>query len=200
MDFVEEGEEGEAAVATRCRVCREILEDDNVQRVRKNRQRRCFKCNNAAAIKRRKDNVISGLQHKFYNSASKRWGKDVSHLWSAETVAYVWVRWNKRSVLSLENRPLYLCITCYKILAPGELPTRNDLVIVTSNEAQSLAKMRDPAMRLAKFAPAVRDMIDTENDGPAPLNIHIVPVTQPPPPMLELPSAKRAKIDGCGSE
>ncbi len=143
-----------------CSRCAAVLPADGRTRKRL-RPRRCQKCNNETALERRKDDPILRLQHKFQNNTVKHYKNADSSLWSRETIEFVWQRWNKTCAISGESDPLHLCI----VPATRDkevLPTRNQLVVLSSHVAQSLSR-NDNEKRLSRFSEEVRAKLLEEN-------------------------------------
>lgn len=116
------------------------MEDNREVRVR-NRQRACTKCRNQRAVERRRANPVSLLQHRWYNSATKLWPAADPSLWSMETVRGVYNRWGGCSVISEEADVDKLCVSYFhhKTATP---PALDELVLLTTKEAQSVARMK----------------------------------------------------------
>jgi hypothetical protein len=125
------------------------LEDDGKVR-KKNRARRCKRCHNLTVVKRRKEDPVKLLKHRLYNMMHRSHPGANPALHSRDLVERVLARWDSRSVISGVTDPSELCIISYRKLNPGELPEENDFVIVTSKEAQELAKL-DRDVRPARF-------------------------------------------------
>lgn len=117
----------------------------------KARGRRCKKCKNAAVVKRRHNNPCASLQHRLYNTFHRMWPNASSELWSMNTVRMVWERCEKKSVISGETNPQHLCISYkHKPSEKDEPPTIDDLVVMTTKEAQILAHCKSWD-RITKF-------------------------------------------------
>lgn len=137
-----------------CSACQTPLPDDGKTRKR-NRERKCKECNTAAAMKRRKEDPVRLLAHRFNNSC-RRVGAMDHDLWSMKTVKWVMDRWNGKSVLSDESNPELLCIVSY--FDTESVPIQKEhLVLVTSREAQSLARAKDRRLR---FPEEVRNIME----------------------------------------
>jgi hypothetical protein len=143
---------------THCFKCHAALEDTEEWRVRKRkRARQCNACSNAEALKRRKDDPIQMLRHRWYNVCAHRWPNADPSLWSIEMVKHVYERWEQKSVLSGESNVAHLCISYYRKHAGAQPPTENELVLLSGREAQSLAKKKD---REGAFPARVRELIE----------------------------------------
>lgn len=133
-----------------CCTCHAPLPDDGRTRKR-NRERRCKACNAAAAIKRRKEDPVRLLCHRL-NGACRRLGITDPHMWAPQTVKRAMERWGNRSVLSGESKPELLCLVSY--WDTNAVPLKPEhLVLVTSREAQSLARDKE---RTARFPAHVK--------------------------------------------
>lgn len=126
---------------SKCYVCGALLEDDGKVR-RRQCARRCRRCKNASLLARRRADPVLLLQHRFYNSVQRHWPDADPALWSVETVREVC---GGKSVLSQEDDTNLLCVSWVRKRAAKE-----ELVLVTTKEAQSLAHM-DEAKRVAQF-------------------------------------------------
>lgn len=112
---------------------------DDVKPKRKSRGRRCKKCKNAAVVKRRHKDPCALLQHRLYNTWRKLW-PEATELWTIETIRMVWERCDKKSLISGETNPDLLCISYqHKPRDKKDPPTIDDLVVITTKEAQVLA-------------------------------------------------------------
>lgn len=143
----------------RCSNCNQLLEDDGIPRKRK-KMRKCDRCTRAIRARRRKETPCSLLRSKWYCATSKKYPLISPDLRLMDTVEFVWNRWEGKSVISGIANASLLCITPYKLFDSGRDITRNDLVLVTSAEAQMLAKISDQNVRIAKFPPEVRAKIN----------------------------------------
>jgi len=124
-------------------------EEGNKKRTRKGK--RCKKCANAAVVKRRHANPCALLQHRLYNTFRKTWPNADPSLWSIETVKEVWERCEQKSVISGETNHKNLCISYKRRPAnKEEAPLLEDLVVITTKEAQALAHYSHEK-RLEKF-------------------------------------------------
>lgn len=113
------------------------------------RGRRCRQCKNAAVVRRRHTKPLALLQHRFYNSAHRMWPHADPSLWCIETVRTVYDRCQGKSVLSGESNAAHLCIS-FKHKDLQTPPPLEDLVVITTKEAQSLAHM-SPEKRAKHF-------------------------------------------------
>ena len=144
--------------ATHCSACQGTLPDDGKTRKR-NRPRKCKACNTAAAMARRKEDPVRLLCHRL-NNACRRLGITDPQMWSPQTVRRVWERWGGKSVLSDEGNPELLCIVSYWDTDRVPLCVEH-LVLVTSREAQSLARTAD---RRGRFPEHVQRAVE-EGEG-----------------------------------
>ncbi len=142
-----------------CASCERELPPDGKTRKRQ-RARRCHECITAAAIQRKHDDPILVLQHRLNGNLKKYWKDADPILWSRQTVKYVYERWDKKSVLSGETDPIHLCIV--PIIRLDEQPTREDLVLITSKEAQSLSRVSND-LRMAAFPASVQEQMQKKN-------------------------------------
>lgn len=118
---------------------------------KRNGGKRCRKCKNAAVVKHRHNDPCKRLQHRLYNTFHRMWPKADKNLWSMKTVKEVWERCEQKSVISGETNPELLCISYkHKPAEKDDPPLLEDLVVITSKEAQSFAKL-SLQDRLAKF-------------------------------------------------
>lgn len=139
---------------SQCISCNGALPDDGKTRKR-NRARKCKGCNLSAALKRRKEDPVRLLSHRFNNSC-RRMGVTDPQVWSPKTVKWVMDRWNGKSVLSDESDPQLLCLVSYFDTAVVPLK-KNHLLLVSSREAQSLARKKD---RTQHFPQNVREVME----------------------------------------
>jgi hypothetical protein len=145
---------------TNCSSCSAALPSDGISRKRQ-RARRCRKCNNDKALERRQNDPILRLQHKFQNNCMKHDKNTDPSLWSRETIEYVWNRWEKKCAISHERNVLHLCIVP-AVREKDTQPTRNQLVVLSSHIAQSLSR-QDNEKRLARFPQEARAKLLEEN-------------------------------------
>lgn len=90
---------------------------------------------------------------------------------SKETILLVWQRWGGSSVISGENNPMLLCVTTYNAPNDMTMPTRDDLILLTSREAQSLGRLSNER-RIAAFPPAVRAQMEPQGNNEIVLQRH----------------------------
>lgn len=122
------------------------------------RPRRCKACSAATVVKRRRDDPVKLLQHRWYNSCRKSsWIRNAT-LWSPATVQYVYQRWEKRSIISGTCEPEDLRIVPYHGKDHG-VPKTQELVLVTAREAQVLSK-KTGTTRASYFPPEVAQRIN----------------------------------------
>jgi len=136
-----------ATLLPTCRGCDAVLEDDGVVRVR-NRKRFCPKCRNGRAVAKRKQNPVSRLQHRWFNSASKLWPNADTNLWSIHTVQRVYKRWQQRCVITGDTDIQHLCVSYYRA-RKEDPPQIDELVLLSTHQAQRLAASgrNDPKWR-----------------------------------------------------
>jgi hypothetical protein len=68
----------------------------------------------------------------------------------------VWERWEQKSVISGETDWSLLCIVPYAKHDKDHPPGINDLVVVTTKEAQKMGKLKGEE-RASKFPQSIRD-------------------------------------------
>ncbi len=147
---------------TQCAQCKSELPHDGKQRKR-NRPRNCRKCNIDAAVKRRKDDPVRLLAHRWNNSCRRLYTDPHPSLWSPATVESVMVRCEHKSVISGEANAELLCVFPFfkETTTP---PQPKQLVIVTSREAQSIAKAKTQKERGARFPPHIQEQMEMAPD------------------------------------
>lgn len=131
-----------------CSQCNAELPNDGKTRKRV-RPRMCKQCTATATLKRRKSDHIQLLAHRWQNTIKRHWPTASPSMWCRATVQYVWDKCNGKSVLSDTSDPLFLCIAS-KVKIKDVPPTIDDLIIITSQEALSLARVNNER-RLAIF-------------------------------------------------
>ncbi len=146
---------------TQCTQCKAELPDDGKERKR-NRPRRCRKCNGEAAIKRRRMDPTRLLAHRFNNSCRRLYTDPHPSLWSPATVEGIMERCEHKSVVSGETNTDLLCIFPFfkDTSAP---PQPQHLLLCTSREAQSIAKCKTQEERSARFPQHIQDQMHDEN-------------------------------------
>lgn len=137
-----------------CPICAQPHADGKTRK----RPRRCKACANTTVVQRRRKDTVLLLQHRWYNSCRKGWMRDANAtLWSLETVRYVLQRWEQRSAISGPCAMEDLRIVPYHGKDHG-FPKTEELVLVTSREAQMLSK-KTGTSRTSHFPPAVAQRI-----------------------------------------
>lgn len=147
-----------------CNICSTPLVDDGKQR-KKKRPRRCDKCKMKKRLEKRNADPIKVLFHRWQSSAHKRWPSIDRTLLSTATVKLVWERYERKSVISGETDAKKLCIGCYGIVAPTVPTSVDQLVIITSAEAQRLSKIKVLEAHKAIFGPTFRVPTDASGIG-----------------------------------
>lgn len=134
-----------------CKKCNDPLVDDGQVR-KKKRPRTCGKCRAAQRISARHTDPIKMLFHRWQTAAHKRWPSIDRNLLTMDAVKRVWEQCGQKSVISGETDVKHLCISCYGIVSPM-VPTsiEDDLVIVTSLEAQRISKAKSAEVQKAMF-------------------------------------------------
>ncbi len=143
----------------KCSRCATNLPDDGKERKRA-RRRMCDTCKLEAERKRRKESPQAVLRSRWYSATYRKNPNIRAELRSLAAVELVYNRWEGKSVISGNANPKKLCITWYKTFDRDEDITLNDLVLVTSDESQALAKIKDQNLRVSRFPPEVRAKID----------------------------------------
>jgi len=141
-----------------CSQCSAELPDDGKTRKR-NRTRRCRKCNGEAAVKRRKEDPVKLLSHRLNNSLRRLYTDPPPSLWAPATVASIILRCNYQSVVSGETNMDLLCVFSF-FKDTTRVPRPEHFVIVTSREAQSIAKCKTQEERSARFPQHIRDQME----------------------------------------
>ncbi len=136
-----------------CLQCEAVLADDGRQRKR-NRPRRCQKCNSENATKRRRESPVLMLAHRWNNSCRRLYKNPPPSLWSPATVKAVLERCEYKSVISGTTDHELLCIFPF-FMDRTKLPRVDQLVILTSREAQSVSKAKTQEERAARFPAAI---------------------------------------------
>ena len=108
----------------------------------------CNTCACTAVLRHRRADASRLLSHRLYN-ALRRQGWSVPELSRPSSVRRLLKRWRGRSVLSgVRDSPANLCILpYYRELPPAEW----HCVLLTQQEARSLAHMREEAAAHARF-------------------------------------------------
>jgi len=140
-----------------CKVCNEKLDDDGKERKRK-RPRMCESCTKNSLAKRRKIPIYR-LKARWVTSCHRRRPLIDSNLVTLETIQHVFERWGGKSVISGDKDIEHLCITCYKPFNNSREITLNDLIIVTSQEAQKLSRIKNADLYQAKIPDEIRAQI-----------------------------------------
>ena len=105
------------------------------------RKRRCQYCTSRHVLKSRKNDPIKTLHHKFYNCIKRRWPDANSDVYSMTIVKYVYDKWKGVSAISGETNYHLLCIfPIYPSKNNPIPPTKDELVLITSQEAMSIAR------------------------------------------------------------
>jgi hypothetical protein len=91
------------------------------------------------ALERRHDDPILTLHHRFYNTVKRRWPDAPRSLYAKEVVQRVYQKFQGKSQISGESDYRLLCIFAYPSAEP---PAEHQLILVTSREAQALARQR----------------------------------------------------------
>jgi hypothetical protein len=146
------------STSTHCTSCDAPLPDDGKKRTR-NRDRHCAPCLAKKRKSRRQADPVALLTSRWTTNAKKHWGKKVlCSLYSRQTVQKVYERWDKRCVITGASDVLHLCIAP-AVRSKDEAPDVSQLVILTTNEAQSLARVKGLAERMARFPKDVQDAL-----------------------------------------
>ena len=125
-----------------CRICHQPLQaSTSTKKLTRARPRRCPSCTNAAALRRRHNDPVHLLAHRWRTNATKHWPQANTSLWSTATVRRVWKRWQGKSVMSDESDYRLLCLAPYDRHDPEHPPSPDRLVLMTTREAQRLARM-----------------------------------------------------------
>jgi hypothetical protein len=146
---------------SKCSSCNRDLPSDGKVR-KKRRPRKCNSCKNQNRVKQRREDVVSMFRHRLRNMLSRQCPNAPHTLYSNESITRIMDRWERKSVLDGTSTAGDLCIICYKKLGEGEVPTENDMIIVTSRQAQALAKL-DADVRLSKIPDEVRARLTNRN-------------------------------------
>ncbi len=129
----------------RCNMC--FQEMPKVERQRK-RSRRCKKCVSNVHAETRKKDYLKVIQNRWRSKLAKH------RIYKTHVVDYTVVKdvvekYNRRSMISGEKDPSLLTITSRSGLEDGIEPTIDDLILVTSKEAEKLAKAKNKKERSA---------------------------------------------------
>jgi hypothetical protein len=137
-----------------CSSCDSLLPPD--QKTRKHlRPRKCPTCV-AERAKERRSEPVKLLKHR-WNGACRRLYPDCDkEMWSDKTVEHVFERFEGKSVISGEDNPELLCVFAF-FKSTNEPPTRDQLVLVTSREAQSIAREKTQEKRAQRFPQKIQD-------------------------------------------
>lgn len=136
------------ARTTVCSSCQQDIPFDGKIRKR-NRTRKCANCNVQAAMKRRKEDPARLLSHRLNNSMRRLYPNASPTLWSLETIRYVINRFDNKSAIGGETNMELLCIFPY--IKSDQAPGIDDLVLITSREAQSITRCKTQEDRAARF-------------------------------------------------
>lgn len=140
----------------KCTVCENNLPVNDKPRKRTPRPRRCRDCRNKDALRRRAADPIALLSHRWRTNSTKHWPAIGKYLYKKPAVRHVWERWQCKSVISGETNWNLLCIVPYAKHDREHPPSINDLVVVTTKEAQNMGKLKGDE-RAAKFPPEIQD-------------------------------------------
>lgn len=119
-----------------CSNCNEPLPDKRPRK--RQRSRKCRQCYNKIAAERRENDPVRRLQHKWHNSAVKRWPRADPSLWSLKTVKEVYERCDKKCIITGLEDPTHLCVTY--IIYTDEPPPTDQLIVISTHEAQSIGR------------------------------------------------------------
>lgn len=147
-----------------CSHCHQGLPDDGKSRKR-NRPRRCPDCIKKEKEERLRLHPEIKMAHRWGNTCRKHWPNAPTTLYSAKTVKYVMDRFENKSVISGEDDLQYLCI--YPYYRGDTPPDYKYLVLVTSKEAQSIARCKTQEEQNERFPAHVREMMAKEPEQPA---------------------------------
>lgn len=145
----------------KCSVCQDNLPPDGKTR-KKRRLRKCKTCKNQSRAKQRQEDAVTLLKHRLRNMLLRQCPTAPRTLYGVDSVTRIIDRWERKSVIDGTSSIGDLCIICYKKLGEGEVPTENDMILVTSRQAQTLAKL-DADARLAKIPPEVLARVTNRN-------------------------------------
>jgi hypothetical protein len=137
-----------------CSQCNKPLPSDNKTRKRL-RSRKCASCL-ATSAKTRRNDPIEVLRHR-WNGSCKRYPDADNELWSRKTVQTVYERCIKKSVISGEDRVELLCLTSF--FMSNTAPKPEQIVVVTSREAQSLAREKTQEKRAQRFLQEIQEQM-----------------------------------------
>ena len=140
----------------KCTECQKVLPCDGKVRRRAPRPRRCKECRNADAKRKRLADPVALLSHRWRTNAIKNWPSIGKYLYKRPAVRRVWERWGGKSVISGETDWKLLCIVPFAKHDKEHPPALNDLVVVTSKEAQRMGKLAGNA-RAEKFPQSIQD-------------------------------------------
>ena len=140
-----------------CYACNGPLVPGNRKR-KELRPRKCPACIAARVAEKRATDPVLLLKHRLYNSLVNKWPDIDANMYSAETVKYVMQRWGGKSVLSGESSAQLLCITAFR---RDRVPRLQDLVLVTSREAQRMARL-SPEKLSKTFSAAIWEELTME--------------------------------------
>jgi len=131
----------------KCYACNDILPPRIRKRVR---PRRCVLCNNKAAAERRNGDPVLYLHHKWGSNVNKHWPDADPKIRSVETVRHVWDLCEHKCVVTGTDNVKLLCIAPVESHTHKGPPTIEQLVILTTHEAQSLSRASNEK-RLERF-------------------------------------------------
>jgi hypothetical protein len=138
-----------------CSQCETPLPPDNKTRKRM-RPRKCASCL-AASAKARRDDPIETLRHRWNGSCKRMYPDAENELWSRRTVEAVFERCGKKSVISGEDRAELLCL--FSFFKGNIAPTPDQIVLITSREAQSLAREMTQEKRAQRFPREIQEQM-----------------------------------------
>lgn len=128
-----------------CSVCSNSLESDGKVRKRL-RPRKCGEC----IRKTSPTDPVKVLSHRFNVALKRSFPKEARpEHWSVETVKFVLKRFNFKSCISDEDNLNRLCLCPYEKL--DRPPEADEIVLVTSKEAQRISKTQSSEERKANF-------------------------------------------------
>jgi len=135
-----------------CTVCAKKLPKDGKARIRV-RARCCKHCKGKIVLWRRQTDPVKALHHRFYNNVRRIWPASTPEreaLLSIDITRATYERWAGKSVISGESDPL--CVSwLHKHTPKCCVPSESELVLLTTHEAQSLARAPTDAKRLRAF-------------------------------------------------
>ena len=126
---------------------------------KKKRKKMCKSCSSERRSQKNKNEPIRLVEARFRSALHNKKIKVPANVDIGDMVKRICERWENKSVLSGKGDLSTLCITGYRRFKECQMPSENDLVLVTASESISLSRYQSDEYRMGKFPPMVRAKI-----------------------------------------